>query len=164
MLLALYLTSAAQAQDAPPRPPSIVLIVADDLGYGDLGCYGQEKVATPNLDRLAQEGLRFTDFYAGGSVCIPSRCTLMTGKHSGHAWLRTNTMQPLPEAETTLAELLRARGLATASIGKWALGNSVKAGSPLVQGFDTYYGFIDQVQAHRQFPSFLLARAPQAGA
>lgn len=157
LVLGLLSSGSRSAQEPVERPPSIVLIVADDLGYGDLGSYGQERVRTPNLDRLAAEGLRFTQFYAGGSVCIPSRCTLMTGKHTGHAWLRTNTMQPLPAEETTLAELLRARGLATAVIGKWALGNSVKAGSPLVQGFDTYYGFIDQVQAHRAFPPFLLA-------
>lgn len=155
-LVACAVASGLAAQEVPPRPPGVLLIVADDLGWGDLGCYGQARVATPNLDRLAAEGLRFTDFYAGASVCIPSRAALMTGKHTGHGWLRTNTMQPLPESETTLAELLKARGLDTAVIGKWALGNSPRAGSPLVQGFDTYYGFIDQVQAHRSFPPFLL--------
>jgi len=156
LLFAFVLALVPAAQETAPQPPSVLLIVTDDLGWGDLGCYGQARVATPNLDRLAAEGLRFTDYYAGGAVCIPSRGVLMTGKHSGHAWLRTNTMQPLPESETTLAELLQTRGLDTAVIGKWALGNSPRAGSPLVQGFDTYYGFIDQVQAHRAFPPFLL--------
>jgi len=157
LLIALVgLASIPGAQETPPRAPSVLLILTDDLGWGDLGCYGQARVATPNLDRLAAEGLRFTDYYAGAAVCIPSRAALMTGQHTGHGWLRTNTMQPLPESQTTLAELLKARGLGTAVIGKWALGNSPRAGSPLVQGFDSYYGFIDQVQAHRAFPPFLL--------
>jgi len=140
---------------APPRP-NLVLILADDAGIGDFGCYGQQKIRTPNIDRLAAEGLRFTQFYAGGAVCVPSRCALMTGKHLGHAALRENVTQPLPPEESTLAELLRSAGRRTACIGKWALGNSVRQGSPLEQGFDTYFGFIDQVQAHRYFPGFLL--------
>jgi arylsulfatase A len=152
--------SAAQAgstgeRPAPPRP-NVVLILADDAGIGDFGCYGQQRIRTPNIDRLAAEGLRFTQFYAGGAVCVPSRCALLTGKHLGHAALRENVTQPLPAEESTLAELLRPAGYRTACIGKWALGNSVRQGSPLEQGFDTYFGFIDQVLAHRYFPSFLL--------
>jgi arylsulfatase A-like enzyme len=145
----------AGTRAARPRP-NVVLILADDAGIGDFGCYGQQRIRTPNIDRLAAEGLRFTQFYAGGPVCVPSRCVLMTGKHLGHAALRENVMQPLPAEEATLAELLRSAGYRTACIGKWALGNSVRQGSPLAQGFDTYFGFIDQVQAHRYFPAFLL--------
>ena len=144
------------APPGPARRPNVVLILADDLGYGDLGCYGQTRIRTPNLDRLASEGLRFTSFCAGGAVCVPSRTVLLTGKHTGHAALRVNVTQPLPAEELTLAEHLRAAGYRTAVIGKWALGNSVKQGSPLVQGFDSYFGFIDQIQAHRHYPPFLL--------
>lgn len=139
-----------------PRRPNLVLVLADDAGIGDFGCYGQQKIRTPNLDRLAAEGLRFTQFHAGGTVCVPSRCVLMTGKHSGHAALRENVTQPLPAEESTLAELLRSAGYRTACIGKWALGISARKGSPLEQGFDTYFGFIDQTLAHRYFPDVLL--------
>src|SRR5262245_33084311 len=141
---------------APAPRPNVVLILADDLGYGDLGCYGQKKIQTPNLDRLASEGLRFTSFYAGGAVCVPSRAVLLTGKHTGHAALRVNVTQPLPDEELTLAEHLHAAGYRTVAIGKWALGNSVRKGSPLEQGFDAYFGYIDQILAHRYYPSFLL--------
>jgi arylsulfatase A-like enzyme len=140
---------------APPRP-NLVLILADDAGIGDFGCYGQQRIRTPNIDRLAAEGLRFTQFYAGAPVCVPSRCVLLTGKHLGHAALRENVTHPLPAEESTLAEVLRSAGYRTGFIGKWALGNSVRQGSPLEQGFDTYFGFVDQVHAHRYFPSFLL--------
>ncbi|HEX6881765.1 MAG TPA: arylsulfatase [Planctomycetota bacterium] len=156
LLALLALAPRAGAQVAPERRPNVVLILADDLGYGDLGAYGQARIRTPNLDRMAREGLRFTQFYAGGAVCVPSRAVLMTGKHTGHAALRINVTQPLPPEETTLAEHLRAAGYRTACSGKWALGNSVASGSPRAQGFDTYFGFIDQIQAHRHYPEFLL--------
>jgi arylsulfatase A-like enzyme len=157
-LVASSVSGAAQegSTKAPAPRPNIVLILADDAGIGDFGCYGQQRIRTPSIDRLAAEGLRFTQFYAGGTVCVPSRCALMTGEHTGHAALRENVMQPLPAEESTLAECLRSAGYRTACIGKWALGNSVRQGSPLEQGFDTYFGFIDQVQAHRYFPPFLL--------
>src|SRR3954451_13041877 len=119
------------------RPPNIVFILADDLGYGELGCYGQKIIKTPHIDELAREGLRFTQFYAGSPVCAPSRCTLMTGKHTGHAAIRNNIQpkglkqirekyewetpgqQPLPADQVTVAELLQKHGYATAAIGKW---------------------------------------------
>jgi arylsulfatase A-like enzyme len=151
----LYAAQEASAAARPPRP-NLVLILADDAGIGDFGCYGQRKIRTPNIDRLAGEGLRFTQFYAGGAVCVPSRCVLLTGRHTGHAALRENVTQPLPAGETTLAELLRSAGYRTACIGKWALGSSPRRGSPLEQGFDAYFGFIDQVLAHRYFPDHLL--------
>jgi arylsulfatase A-like enzyme len=147
--------SVQGSPEAAPRP-NVILILADDLGYGDLGCYGQAHIRTPNLDRLAAEGLRFTSFYAGGAVCVPSRAVLLTGKHTGHAALRENVTQPLPSEELTLAEHLGAAGYHTAVVGKWALGNSARRGSPRAQGFDTYFGFIDQIQAHRHYPPLLL--------
>ena len=154
-LLVALLPYDLDAQQAPP-PPNVVLILADDAGWGDFGCYGQRRIRTPNIDRLAAEGLRFTDFYAGGTVCVPSRCALFTGKHPGHMSLRINVTQPLPEEELTLAEILQAAGQRTACIGKWALGNSVSQGSPRAQGFETYFGYIDQNLAHRYYPPFLL--------
>src|SRR5947209_1540800 len=122
--LALALPCAAPLH-AAPRKPNIVLIVADDLGYGELGCYGQKKIRTPRLDRMAKEGLRFTQFYAGAPVCAPSRCCLMTGKHGGHACVRNNRevkpegQPPVPASEVMLSELLHKQGYATAAIGKW---------------------------------------------
>jgi len=154
LLLSLS-SSTLDARQAPP-PPNVVLILADDAGWGDFGCYGQRRIRTPNIDRLAAEGLRFTDFYAGGTVCVPSRCALFTGKHPGHMSLRINVTQPLPAEDVTLAELLQGAGMRTACVGKWALGNSVQAGSPRAQGFDSYFGFIDQNLAHRYYPPSLL--------
>ncbi|MBI5432311.1 MAG: arylsulfatase [Planctomycetes bacterium] len=143
------------------RPPNVVLILADDLGWGELGCYGQAKIATPNLDALAREGLRFTQFYAGAPVCAPSRCTLLTGQHTGHAPVRDNVeLQPegqmaLPAASITLAELLHARGYATACIGKWGLGAPKSEGEPLSQGFDHFFGYLCQRHAHAHTTSYL---------
>ena len=143
----------------PAPPPNIVLILADDLGYGDLGCYGQKKIRTPRLDQMAKEGLRFTQFYAGSPVCAPSRCVLMTGKHAGHAAIRDNREAPpegqipLPEEEVILPELLKARGYTTAMIGKWGLGAHQTSGDPLKPGrFDSFFGYICQAKAHNQYP------------
>src|SRR5215831_4155879 len=121
---------AAEPRDRsrPDRKPNVVLIVADDLGYAELGCYGQEKIRTPRLDRMAKEGMRFTQFYAGSPVCAPSRCCLMTGKHGGHAWVRNNRavkpegQTPVPPGEVMLPELLKKEGYATGAMGKWGLG------------------------------------------
>jgi arylsulfatase A len=153
--------------------PNIILIMADDLGYGELGCYGQKWIKTPNLDRLAAEGLRFTQFYSGAPVCAPARCTLMTGKHLGHAAIRNNRQpndestsaddygwdfpgqQPLPAEEVTIAELLKAKGYATAAIGKWGLGMGGTSGDPNKQGFDLFYGYLCQVHAHNHYPKYL---------
>src|SRR5215471_4747830 len=110
--------SSDSLHPATPRQPSIILILADDLGYGDLGCYGQTRIKTPNIDRLAAEGIRFTDFYAGSTVCAPSRCALMTGLHTGHARVRGNAAQPLRAGDLTVAEVLKDAGYYTALIGK----------------------------------------------
>lgn len=138
-----------------------MLVVADDLGYADLGSYGQKRIRTPNLDRLAAEGLRFTDFYAGSPVCAPSRYVLMTGLHGGHAYLRDNRevqpegQWPMPDSTVTLAELLRARGYATGAFGKWGLGFVGSEGDPNRQGFDLFYGYNCQRQAHNFYPTHL---------
>lgn len=143
------------------RPPNIVLIMADDLGYGELGCYGQKKIRTPNLDQMAAEGLRFTQFYSGAPVCAPSRFVLMTGKHLGHAAIRDNSevqpegQWPMPAGELTIAELLKTCGYATAAIGKWGLGPPGSSGDPNQQGFDLFFGYNCQRHAHNHYPSWL---------
>jgi len=158
-LAALLGGSSALAADA--ARPNIVLIVADDLGYGELGCYGQKKIRTPRLDQMAKEGLRFTQFYSGSPVCAPSRCVLMTGKHAGHAAIRDNRERPpegqapLPDEETTIAELLKKQGYATGMIGKWGLGAHDTTGAPLKQGFDSFFGYLCQAQAHNHYPGWL---------
>lgn len=171
------------ATDAAGRPPNIVLVVADDLGYGELGCYGQKSIRTPHLDALAKQGVRFTNFYAGSPVCAPSRCVLMTGKHSGNAFIRDNRnppkkpyahlqkthqwkfpgQTPLPLEEITLGEALKQRGYATAAIGKWGLGHIGTTGDPNRQGFDLFYGFNCQVHAHNHYPRFLWRNSSKEG-
>ena len=148
--------------------PNVVYIFADDLGYGELGCYGQKKIQTPNLDRLASEGIRFTQHYTGTPVCAPSRCNLLTGKHSGHAYIRGNYGLPgyeenkkepgnfpIPENTPTIANLFKQAGYATAAIGKWGLGNYDNEGDPLKHGFDFYYGYYDQRHAHNYYTTHL---------
>jgi arylsulfatase A-like enzyme len=135
--------------------PNIILILADDLGYGDLGCYGQTRIKTPNLDKLAAEGIRFTDFYAGSTVCAPSRCTLMTGRHTGHATVRGNGDVGLSAADVTVAELLKAAGYHTGLIGKWGLGNENSEGVPRKKGFDEFGGYLDHVHAHDYYTDHL---------
>src|SRR5580700_203045 len=110
--------------------PNIIFILADDLGYGDLGCYGQTRIKTPNIDKLAAEGLRFTDFYAGSTVCAPSRCALMTGLHTGHALIRGNAAVALRPEDLTVAELLQQAGYHTGLVGKWGLGDENTTGVP----------------------------------
>ena len=154
------LVGLANAGGAARQPanalPNILLIQADDLGYGDLSAYGQKRFATPSLDRLAREGTRFTQYYSGSTVCAPSRASLLTGKHTGHAWVRGNGGLPdgdvpLRDEEVTIAELLRARGYRTALVGKWGVGQPGTPGMPDKQGFDEAFGFLDQRHAHRQF-------------
>jgi arylsulfatase A-like enzyme len=141
---------------AVPARPNIVFIMADDLGYGHLGSYGQSLIRTPNLDRLADEGLRFTQFYAGSTVCAPSRSVLMTGRHTGRTSVRGNTGGiPLLPEDVTLAEVLREAGYATGIFGKWGLGDSGTAGVPYEQGFDEFVGYLHQVHAHFYYPAFL---------
>jgi len=138
------------------RPPNLILVVADDLGWADLGCYGQQVLQTPRLDALAAEGLRFPQFYAGSTVCAPSRCVLMTAKHTGRCEIRGNAPVDLPASEVTLAEVLKGAGYATGLFGKWGLGTEGGEGHPLRQGFDAFYGYLDQVHAHNDYPSFLI--------
>jgi arylsulfatase A len=141
--------------------PNIIFILADDLGYGDIGPFGQRKIRTPNLDKLAAEGMRFTQHYSGSPVCAPSRCVLMTGKHPGHAWIRNNRevqpegQPPLAAGELTIAEALKTAGYACAAIGKWGLGYPGSEGEPLKQGFDRFYGYNCQRHAHNHYPSYL---------
>jgi arylsulfatase A-like enzyme len=150
-LLTLLIGFTARAADKP----NIVFILADDLGYGELGCYGQTQVKTPNIDRLAAEGLRFTNAYAGATVCAPSRCSLMTGLHGGHARIRGNKRVPLAPDDVTVAQLLKDAGYETALFGKWGLGDPGTTGSPNKKGFDTFFGYTDQVHAHNYYPAFL---------
>lgn len=153
-------TAAGAVLNAQPRQkkPNLLLILADDLGYGDLGCYGQQRIATPNLDRLAAEGIRFTQAYAGSTVCAPSRCCLMTGLHTGHAWVRGNQYPDLPvrPQDVTVTELLKRAGYATGLFGKWSLGGLGSTGYPLAKGFDEWFGFFSQTHAHNYYPEHLL--------
>lgn len=143
------------------RLPNIIFIMADDLGYGDLGSYGQQKIRTPYLDQMAKEGMRFTQFYAGSPVCAPARCVLMTGKHGGHAFIRDNKevqpegQWPIPAGEVTIAEVLKAQGYATGAFGKWGLGFVGTEGDPNKQGFDLFYGYNCQREAHNYYPDHL---------
>lgn len=150
--LLIVLGSSAHAADAA-RPPNVILILADDLGWGSLGSYGQEKIQTPHLDRLAREGMRFTQCYAGSNVCQPSRCVLMTGRHTGHSSIRANNLnQHLLDEEVTIADSLKAKGYATGVFGKWGLGFEGTAGHPNRQGFDEHFGQLLQVHAHFYYP------------
>lgn len=159
--VAVFVFSMVAAVAQPATKPNIVFILADDLGYGELGSYGQKVIQTPNLDRLAAEGMRFTQFYAGNTVCAPSRSVLMTGRHMGHTRVRGNAgaeggaAQSLTAEDVTVASVLKQAGYATAIIGKWGLGEVGSAGDPQKHGFDTMYGFINQTHAHNHYPSFL---------
>ncbi len=163
LLITLALLSPLAALAAPARPPNLIWIMADDLGYGDLGSYGQKVISTPHLDRMAQEGLRFTQFYAGATVCAPSRSVLMTGRHHGRTRVRGNAgtvnpaAQALREGDTTVAGALQAAGYATALIGKWGLGDvgAAAGGLPRRHGFGYFFGFLNQTHAHNHFPDFL---------
>ena len=138
------------------RPPNIIYIMADDLGYGELGCYGQTRIRTPNIDRLATEGMRFTDAYAGCTVCAPSRSVLMTGHHMGHTSVRANTGGvPLEDTDVTVAELLQQSGYATGCFGKWGLGDIGTDGVPWKQGFDQFCGYLHQAHAHYFYPHYI---------
>jgi arylsulfatase A-like enzyme len=144
----------AQAHDPSPN---IIFILADDLGYGDLGCYGQKTLKTPNIDRLAAEGMRCTDVYSGSTVCAPSRCSLMTGMHMGHATVRGNRNPEvaLKPDDVTVAEVVKQAGYTTAMFGKWGVGGPVTLGRPNLQGFDEFFGYLSQWHAHQHFPGHL---------
>ena len=140
--------------------PNIIFIMADDLGYGDLGCFGQELIKTPELDRMAREGMKFNRFYSGSTVCAPSRSVLMTGQHMGHTHVRGNAggdmmRQSLRDEDITVAEKMKEAGYRTALIGKWGLGEMNQPGHPMKQGFDYFYGYLNQVHAHNFYPEFL---------
>ncbi len=150
---------------------NIIFIMADDLGYHDLGCYGQEKIQTPHIDKLAEEGMRFTQCYAGSSVCAPSRSVLMTGQHTGHTTIRGNFARvggklvldngspqrrlPLNAEDVTIAEVLKDAGYATGITGKWGIGESQTPGIPNKQGFDDWFGYLNQRRAHSYYPMYL---------
>jgi arylsulfatase A len=160
MGLAVVVGSPIRAADTP-RPPNIVFIMADDLGRAELGCYGQKLIRTPNVDKLAAAGRKFSHFYAGCAVCAPSRCALMTGKHMGHATVRDNKSTgpegqwPIKADDVCLPELLKKKGYITGAMGKWGLGMWDTTGSPLKHGFDHFYGYNCQAHAHSHYPTYL---------
>jgi arylsulfatase len=172
-VIAMPLPSINLARADSNRPPNIIYILADDLGYAELGCYGQEKIKTPHIDRMAAEGMRFTQHYCGNAVCAPSRCSLMTGKHPGHAYVRSNRkadlpaelreryglefsgQEPLPDDEITMGEVLQRNGYATAAVGKWGLGHIGTTGDPNLQGIDLFFGYNCQGHAHSFYPGHL---------
>lgn len=159
MLMLIPLFSGALG--AERSKPNVVFILADDLGYRELGSFGQKLIRTPNLDKLARQGMRLTQHYSGNAVCAPSRCVLMTGKHPGHAYIRTNKstppegQEPIPDSEVTLAELMRDQGYVTGAFGKWGLGGPGSSGEPLRQGVDRFFGYNCQAHAHSYYPSYL---------
>lgn len=158
-------------QPTSSRKPNIIYILADDLGMGEVGCYGQKKIRTPNIDRIAAQGMKFTAHYSGSPVCAPSRCTLLTGFHTGHAYIRDNDemgsrgdvwhdlslegQRPLEAGTTTIGTMLQGAGYKTAAIGKWGLGGPGSTGEPNRMGFDHFYGYLCQRVAHNHYPSYL---------
>ena len=160
-VVSLFVLVVAAALSPAAERPNVLLILADDLGYGHLGCYGQTKIRTPHLDKLAASGMRFTQAYAGATVCAPSRCALMTGLHGGHGRIRGNGgaitkggVSLLPE-DATVAEVFKTAGYTTGLVGKWGLGDAGTTGIPTKQGFDFFYGYLNQTHAHDYFPDFL---------
>lgn len=168
-MLALGLAAATLAPIHAPQSqkPNVIYILADDLGYGELGCYGQKDIKTPNIDRLAAEGMKFTQHYSGSPVCAPTRCTIMTGKSTRTNWVRENWeagdftpdgkegQDPLPANTFTIGKLMQNAGYVTAAIGKWGLGGPDSTGIPNNQGFDYYFGYLCQRQAHNYYPTHL---------
>ncbi len=168
LCFSLALVFASFSQNRSPDRPNIIFIMADDMGYGDLGCYGQTVIQTPNIDRMAAEGVRFTDCYAGSTVCAPSRSVLMTGQHTGHTTVRGNFGKfgvtglaggegrvPLEENDVTVAEVLKTAGYTTGMSGKWGLGEPNTSGHPNDQGFDEWFGYLNQRRAHTYYPDFI---------
>ena len=159
--LLVLLASAVWAVAAEPGKPNIIYVMADDLGYGHLGCYGGKDIKTPRLDRMAAEGMRLTDHYAGSALCAPSRCVLITGLHTGHCFVRNNRRLPvegnvpIPADSQTIAKVMKKAGYATACIGKWGLGYPGSEGDPNHQGFDHFFGYNCQRQAHSYYPAHL---------
>jgi len=155
------IAAAGLMGSAAAEKPNVIYILADDLGYGEVGYNGQQMIKTPELDALAGKGMRFTDHYCGSSVCAPSRCSLMTGRHPGHAYIRANSpgypngQTPIPADSETLGKLMQRAGYATACIGKWGLGSPWNTGNPNQQGFDFFFGYCDQRNAHNYYPEFV---------
>ena len=172
VLLTIFISCKAtlnEANGASSTKPNIIFIMSDDQGYADLGCYGSEFVETPYLDQMAAEGMRFTQVYAGSPVCAPTRCVLLTGLHSGHTTRRDNRttddinkpfmkrkLIPLKSEDYTIGELMQDAGYTTGAFGKWGLGNPGTSGAPYLQGFDEFYGYIDQVHAHEHYTEYLM--------
>lgn len=166
-MLCFFLALISLGSARAANKPNIILIMADDLGYRELGCYGQTKIQTPHIDQLAKEGMIFSQFYAGSAVCAPSRCNLMTGRHGGHAYIRDNGeiknpakdrfggQMPIPANSPCIAKTLKAAGYATGCFGKWGLGGQGTSGDPLAQGFDRFYGYNCQRNAHNLYPLYL---------
>ncbi|MFV0445603.1 MAG: arylsulfatase [Planctomycetaceae bacterium] len=160
-LVSLFCDSTNAYSEPNREQPNIVIILADDLGYGDLGSYGQQVIRTPRLDQMAEEGMKFRNFYCGNTVCAPSRSVLMTGQHMGHTFVRGNgpgAKQALRPEDVTVAEVLHGAGYATSLCGKWGLGDdqdAARSGLPRRQGFDHFFGYLNQVHAHNYYPEFL---------
>jgi arylsulfatase A-like enzyme len=154
-LLAAVLGGAAGRSEAADSPPNIIFVLADDLGWADLGCYGNKSIQTPNLDRMASQGVRFTQAYAGSTVCTPSRAVLMTGLHTGHVYQRANDAKDMRPEDVTIAEVLKTANYATGLIGKWGIGSRGTPGVPTKQGFDVFYGYLGNVHAHNYYTPFL---------
>ncbi len=164
----LYSCTSKAPTQRQHQQPNIIFILADDMGYADAGCYGQKIIKTPNIDRLAKEGMRFTQCYAGAAVCAPSRSVLMTGLHAGHTRVRGNFgiggvkglagiegRVPIKAEDYTIAEMLKEGNYTTGMIGKWGLGEPNTTGEPNAQGFDEFYGFLNQRRAHSYYPDYL---------
>jgi len=157
----IFLVAGFAAAAQKNSRPNIIFILADDLGYGEIGCYGQQKIETPNIDKLAKNGLRFTQFYSGTAVCAPARASFLTGVHTGHVSVRGNKsfqpegQTPLPDSVATFVNLLQKNGYATAAFGKWGLGYITTSGDPNKKGFDKFYGYNCQSLAHDYFPMYL---------
>lgn len=159
----VLLPATTFAQKATSKNPNIIYILADDLGYGELGCYGSTKIKTPHLDAMAANGMRFTQNYSGSAVSGPSRSCLVTGQHAGYAWTRENNPidDPLPASAVTFAEALKAVGYKTGAFGKWGVGNTGTSGAPWLQGFDTFFGYLNHDPAHNYYPDFLYSKTPE---
>ncbi len=159
--LFIAMQTGSTIEAAKRTKPNIVFILADDLGYRELGSFGQKLIKTPHLDQLAKQGMRLTQHYCGNAVCAPSRCVLMTAKHPGHAIVRSNKgtppegQWPIPDSEVTLAEVLQQQGYVTGAFGKWGLGGPESSGRPLKQGFNRFFGYNCQSHAHSYYPSYL---------
>ena len=164
-LILPFVSGHAQKQNSKEKSPNVIFIMADDLGIGDLGCYGQERIKTPAIDALAEQGMKFTQHYSGSTVSAPSRCVLLTGKHTGHSFIRGNKGYTaadgrqydlnLADEEVTLGEVFKTKNYTTACVGKWGLGGPSAEGHPNKQGFDYFFGYLGQGNAHNYYPTQL---------